>query len=99
VDWIGLAQDSDNWRTLVKEWTFGLHEMLGNCRVATQLVGSRAVFSFLESVCFLLTRFDGNELFVVCSQMLQESVSLFMFLLQMKRKNDDLKGLKWIINF
>jgi hypothetical protein len=39
VDWMGLAQDRYRWRA------FGFHKMLGNYRVAAQLVASRAVLS------------------------------------------------------
>jgi hypothetical protein len=33
VDWIGLAQDRNRWRALVKS-TFGFHKMLGIYRMA-----------------------------------------------------------------
>jgi hypothetical protein len=39
VDWIGLAQDRDRWRALVNEvMNLQVSKMLGNFRVATQLV-------------------------------------------------------------
>jgi hypothetical protein len=31
VDWIGLAQDRDEW---IRYWTFGFHKILGNYRVS-----------------------------------------------------------------
>jgi hypothetical protein len=34
----------------IRSWTFGFHEMLGNYRVATQLVASRVMFSSIELV-------------------------------------------------
>jgi hypothetical protein len=41
VDWIGLAQDRDNWRGHVNTAMNCLfYKMLGNYRVATQLVAS-----------------------------------------------------------
>jgi hypothetical protein len=43
VDWIGLAQDRYRWRALVNSGT-------GNCRVAAQVVASRAVLSSTELV-------------------------------------------------
>jgi hypothetical protein len=44
VEWIGLAQDG--WRALVKAvMTFEFHKVLGNHRVAEQLVASRVVVS------------------------------------------------------
>jgi hypothetical protein len=46
VDWIGLAQDRYRWRALVNSvMTFGFHKMLGNYRMAAQVVASRAVLS------------------------------------------------------
>jgi hypothetical protein len=40
VDWIGLAQCRDKWRTLMNAVIFGFHKMLINYRVAAQLVTS-----------------------------------------------------------
>jgi hypothetical protein len=35
VEWIGLAKDRNRWRAVVNSvLTFGLNEMLGNCRVS-----------------------------------------------------------------
>jgi hypothetical protein len=51
VDWIGVAQDMYRWRALVNAvMTFGFHKMLGNYRVAGQLVASRVVLSSTELV-------------------------------------------------
>jgi hypothetical protein len=45
-DWIGLAQDGENWRPLVNAVVnFGFYRMLGNCRVAAQLVDSGVALS------------------------------------------------------
>jgi hypothetical protein len=50
-DWIGLAQDRDQWRALVnKLWTFGFHKMLGSSWVAAQLAASQEGLSFMELV-------------------------------------------------
>jgi hypothetical protein len=39
VDWIGLAKDRNRWRAVVNSvLNFGFHEMLGNYRVASQVV-------------------------------------------------------------
>jgi hypothetical protein len=54
VDWIGLAQDRNRWRVLVNSvMNFGFHKMLGNYRVASQLVASRVVLSSIELVNWL----------------------------------------------
>jgi hypothetical protein len=54
VDWIGLAQDRNKWRALVNavtnQPTFGSRKMLGNYRVASQLVASRVVLSSIGLV-------------------------------------------------
>jgi hypothetical protein len=50
VDWINLAQDREKRSALVNVITFGVHKMLGNYRVARQLVVSRIVLSFIELV-------------------------------------------------
>jgi hypothetical protein len=48
VDWIGLAQDRNRWRALVN--AVMNRKMLGNYRVASQLVAPRVVLSSIESV-------------------------------------------------
>jgi hypothetical protein len=46
MDWIGLAQDGDKWRALLKVvMNLGLHKMLGSFGVAAQLVALRVVLS------------------------------------------------------
>jgi hypothetical protein len=46
VDWIGLAQDRYRWRALVNSvMNLRFHKMLGNYRLAAQLVASRVVYS------------------------------------------------------
>jgi hypothetical protein len=51
VDWIGLAQDRYRWRALVNSvMTFGFHKMLGNYRVAAQVVTSRVVLGSTELI-------------------------------------------------
>jgi hypothetical protein len=42
MDWIDLAQDRDQWRTLLNTvMNFGFHKMLGSSSVTAQLVASR----------------------------------------------------------
>jgi hypothetical protein len=51
VDWIGLALDRYRWRALVNTvMNFVFHQMLGNYRVAAQLVASGEVLSPTELV-------------------------------------------------
>jgi hypothetical protein len=51
VDWIGLAQDKENWRALMNTvMNLRIRKMLGNYRVASQLVASRVVLSSIELV-------------------------------------------------
>jgi hypothetical protein len=51
VDWIGLAQDKDRWGALVNSvMKLRILKLQGNCRVASQLVAPRAVFSSIELV-------------------------------------------------
>jgi hypothetical protein len=46
VDWIGLAQNRYRWIALVNAVkTFEFHKMLGNYRVAAQVVASLVVLS------------------------------------------------------
>jgi hypothetical protein len=49
VDWISLAQDRYRWRALVIS-VMNLRVMLGNYRVAAQLVASRVVLSSTEKL-------------------------------------------------
>jgi hypothetical protein len=51
ADGIGLAQDRYRWIALVNTvMTFGFYKMLGNYRVAAQLVASRVALSSTELV-------------------------------------------------
>jgi hypothetical protein len=51
VDCIGLAQDRNRWRALVKSvFNLRVHEMLGNYRVSWHLVASLVVLSSIELV-------------------------------------------------
>jgi hypothetical protein len=53
VGWIGLAQVRNRWRALVNSvLNFGFHKMLGNYRVAAQLVAYRVVLSSTELVSY-----------------------------------------------
>jgi hypothetical protein len=55
VDWIGMAQDGDQWRALVNAiMDLWVPKMLGNYRVASQLVASRVVLSSIELVNYLV---------------------------------------------
>jgi hypothetical protein len=48
VDWIDLAQVRNRWRDLVNSvLNLRVHKILGNYRVASQLVASRIVLSFM----------------------------------------------------
>jgi hypothetical protein len=54
VDWIGLAQDRYRWRALVNSvMNLRVLKNAGNCRVAAQLVASRAVLSSTELVSYI----------------------------------------------
>jgi hypothetical protein len=51
VDWIGLAQDGDKCRALVNAvMKLRVHKVLGIYCVATQLVASQVVLSFIKLV-------------------------------------------------
>jgi hypothetical protein len=51
MDWIGLDEDGDRMSALANsDSTFGFHKMLGNYRVASQLVTSRVVLSSMELI-------------------------------------------------
>jgi hypothetical protein len=51
VDWIGLAPDRYRWRALVNMViNLGCHKLLGNYRMAAQLLASRVVLSSTELV-------------------------------------------------
>jgi len=44
---------------------------------------------------FIQTKYDSTDTAIfVCSQMMQESISLFMFLLQVKEKKETLENLE-----
>jgi hypothetical protein len=56
VDWIGLAQDRYRWRAVVNVvMNVQFPQMLGNYRVAAQLLASRVEFSSTESVSRLVS--------------------------------------------
>jgi len=52
VDWMHLAQDSDQWRTVMNMviWTFGFHERRGTSWLAEWLSASRVGPCFVELV-------------------------------------------------
>jgi hypothetical protein len=50
VGWIGLAHDRDKRRALVNAVMNGLHKMLGNYLMASQLAVSQVVLSSIELV-------------------------------------------------
>jgi hypothetical protein len=51
TDWINLAQDSDHWGLLwIRQWTFGIHKMLGISGVGEQVVASQEGLSSMVSV-------------------------------------------------
>jgi hypothetical protein len=55
IDWIGVAQN--RWRgeefLRTRQWTFALHKMLGNYRMAAHLVASWVVLSSTEFVSLI----------------------------------------------
>jgi hypothetical protein len=45
-------------------------------------------------------QYDSTDTAIfVCSQMVQESLSFFMFLLQVKEKEETLENFEWITNY
>jgi hypothetical protein len=47
LSYIGLSQERDKWRAVVNAvMKLQVYKILGNCRVATQLVASRTVLSY-----------------------------------------------------
>ena len=46
---------------------------------------------------FIKKQYDSTDTAIfVCSQMVKESLSLFMFLLQVKEKEEAMESLEWI---
>jgi hypothetical protein len=57
MDCIHLAQDRGQWRALVSMvMNFGFRKMLGNSREADRPAASQEGMSFMELVCYLLSR-------------------------------------------
>jgi hypothetical protein len=57
MEWIHVAQDRDQWRTLVTaaKGTFVFHNMLGNSSVSERLAGSQEGLGYVELTSYSRT--------------------------------------------
>jgi hypothetical protein len=76
-DWIHLAHDRDQWRTLKCYLKFGFHKMLGIYWKVGQLLASQGRLGYKELVFLLHIFWDRNEMAILCTIMLGDNHESF----------------------